>query len=33
MKNTAKMNMLETVDVSLNEICQIEDGVDLVDGD
>ena len=25
--------MLGTVDVSLNEICQIEHGVDLVDGD
>ena len=32
-KNTAKLNMLETVDVSLNEIFQIEHGVDLVDGD
>ena len=32
-ENTAKLNMLETVDVSLNEICQIEHGVDLVDGD
>ena len=32
-ENTAKLNMLETVDVSLNEISQIEHGVDLVDGD
>ena len=32
-ENTAKLNMLETVDVTLNEICQIKHGVDLVDGD
>ena len=32
-ENTAKLNILETVDVSLNEICQIEHGVDLVDRD
>ena len=32
-KITAKLNLLGTVDVSLNEICQIEHGVDLVDGD
>ena len=29
---TVKLNMLGTVDVSLNEICEIEHGVDLVDG-
>ena len=29
----AKLNMLGTVDVSLNEICEIEHGMDLVDGD
>ena len=27
------LNMLGTVDVSLNEICEIEHGMDLVDGD
>ena len=32
-ENTAKLNMLETVDVSLNEICQLEHGVDLLDGE
>ena len=30
---TAKLNMLGTVDESLNEMCEIEHGVDLVDGD
>ena len=30
---TTKLNMLGTADVSLNEICEIEHSVDLVDGD
>ena len=30
---TAKLNMLGTVGGSLNEICEIKHGVDLVDGD
>ena len=30
---TVKLNMLGTVGASLNEICEIKHGVDLVDGD
>ena len=30
---TVKLNMLGTVGASLNEICEIEHGVDLVDGE